>query len=67
MKKILHQFKLIPWHNKNIFRINLVIVLFVIVFPFNHIWIGWILSGVFGFLTGYFLMRWMLEQKYFKK
>lgn len=51
------------WQNKNMFYMFLILELFVIAFPFRPMWIGWILSALGGFLTGYFLRK-LLEEKW---
>jgi hypothetical protein len=40
------------------FILFLIITLFVIVYPIRPVWVGWILSGIGGYLTGWFWSGW---------
>lgn len=50
------------WQYKNMFFLFLIATLFVIATPIDPMWLGWIMSGIGGYFTGWFLKGWLTEK-----
>jgi len=44
------------------FFLFLIATLFVIATPIDPMWLGWIMSGIGGYFTGWFLKGWLTEK-----